>query len=310
MSYSQEKIKEVSKLLDKVPTLKEVKLLSVYSDEWLEENKENLVTLCVLDLESTGISFLFDEITEIACRQLVVDKTTGQAVKLLDGYNGFNEPSDMTLLTDEIQLITGITPEMVKGQKLDWDTINKMCNESDYIVAHNAGFDSKMLKKYTEFTAETKWLCSQNDVNWYNKNLPNRKLEVLCPSLEMLGDGLGFNYSAHRAINDVDATIQLLINANALKELITPTVTLQVRGFVSGRFYKMFFEPNRFYFKSEKGGQDKFVHGQVKEDKVEDMKKYIMEVAQKERDNDTDERTAGKPLQVTFAVVPFTNKKY
>lgn len=316
MSYSIELMKKMVELEKKVPTLKEVKLVQVYSDEWLESNKENFIKLAILDVETTGTCFLFDEITELACREVYVDTRNYQAVKLGRTYNGFQEPSDMSMLTQEIQELTNIKPEDVEGQSLDWDTINSICSNCEGIVAHNAKFDSKIVKKYKEFKPtnkvvvngeekEVEWLCSQNEINWYDKKMPNRKQEVLCLALETLEEGLGFKFQAHRAITDVDALTQLLINSNSFEELLTPNVELQIRGYVSRRFYKMFFEPNRFYFRTNK--DDKYVQGTVKKSKVEEMKNFIMEKAQKERDND--EENKGKELKVTFKVIPH-NKKY
>lgn len=311
MSYSIEKMKQMVELEQKVSTLKEVKLLQVYSDEWLEKNNENFIKLAVLDVESTGTCFLFDEITELACREIFIDTRNYQVVKLGRTYNGFQEPSDMSLLTEEIQELTGIKPEDVKGQSLDWEVINSICSNAFGIVAHNARFDSKMVTKYPDFKAVNEnnevveWFCSQNEVNWYDKKMSNRKQEVLCLALETIEDGLGFKFKAHRAITDVNALTQLLINADVFEELLTPNVELQVRGYVSRRFYKMFFEPNRFYFRTNK--DDKYVQGTVKKNKVEEMKNFIMEKAQKERDND--EENKGKELKVTFKVIPH-NKKY
>lgn len=321
MSYSIEQMKEVLELAKKVPELKEVTLKQVYSDEWVKENLSNLTKLVVLDVESTGTNFLFDEITELACREIYLNDKF-QVVYLGKSYNGFQEPSDMSKLTEEIQEITNIKPEDLIGQSLDWDKINEICSDARAIVAHNARFDSKMVKKYPEFKAtrkvivddvekelEVEWLCSQNEVNWYDKKMPNRKQEVLCLTLEKLGEGLGFTFVAHRAISDVDALTQLLINADVFEELLSPNVELQVRGFVSGRFYKMFFEPNRFYFRTQRKGdrEDKFVQGTVKSHKLEEVKQYIMEQAEQERSQD--EKLKDKPLNVSFATIPH-RKKY
>lgn len=307
MSTAKESIKNLANILDKVPNLDKIKIPSMYNDEWIEKNKEQLVKVVVFDVETTGLCFLFDEITELACRPVLLKKDTMQPVKVLEGYNGFQEPTDMSLLTPEIQEITGIKPEDVKGKSLDWNKINEMCSDAIAIIAHNAKFDSTMVKKYKEFKSETEWFCSQNDFNWYSLGLSNRKQEILCPSLELIKEGLGFDYVAHRAISDVDALIQLLVNVNGFKELLTPHVDLQVRGFVSGRFYKLFFEPNRFYFRSTRNGnkEDKFVQGTVKENKVEEMKNFILEKAQKERDKDENNND---PLNISFKVVPSKKK--
>ena len=314
MSYSIEVMKEMVELEKIVPELKEVTLKKVYSDEWIKENAEHIIKLVIADVESTGLSFLFDEITELACREVFIDTRTYQAVKLGKSYNGFQEPSDMSLLTEEVQELTGITPEDVKGQSLDWEKINEICSGAYGIIAHNAKFDSKMMKKYPQFKAkrvvdneqvDVEWFCSQNEVNWYDKKMSNRKQEVLCLALEKLEKGLGFKFQAHRAITDVDALTQLLINADVFEELLDENVELQVRGFVSGRFYKMFYEPNRFYFRTYK--DDKYVQGTVKKSKVKEMEEKILEVAQKERDND--EKNKGKPLTLTFKTTEH-KKKY
>lgn len=91
------------------------------------------------DLETTGFIAGVDQITEIA------------AVKFVDG-----EPSGLfsTLVNpkrsipEEVQKVTGITPEMVEGKPtIDalLDSFADFCGD-DIIVAHNANFDFQFLQ--------------------------------------------------------------------------------------------------------------------------------------------------------------------
>lgn len=305
MSYNKEQMKKLVSLMGNVRQFDgKVKLKKEYSDEWIEQNKENLVQVSVLDVEATGLSHLFDEIIELAIVPVLLDTTNDyEPVKVLDGYNEHNEPSDISKITEEITELTGISQDDVKGKSIDWTIVNKICDESVAIIAHNAKYDSKMVFNYPEYTSKTEWFCSQNEINWYDKNMPNRKQEMLCLALELKEEGLGFEFTAHRAITDVLALIQLLVSTNSFAEVLEPSVELKAYGFVSKRFNKSFYEPNRMYLRKE---GDNWVNvGTFKQGKIEEMKEFIQENALKEREFQGETRE----LKLWFKEQP-ARKKY
>jgi DNA polymerase-3 subunit epsilon len=103
------------------------------------------VNFISFDLETTGFIAGVDQITEIA------------AVKFLNGepaglFSTLVNP--MRAIPEEVQRITGITPEMVKDKpeiSTLLDSFADFCGD-DIVVAHNANFDFQFLnsdiKKY------------------------------------------------------------------------------------------------------------------------------------------------------------------
>ena len=287
----------------------ELRLKKEYSDQWLVDNKDDLLQGAVVDTETTGTCPLEDEITELAIRPFLFHKNTYEVVKILPAFDQFQEPSDMSKLTEEIQEITNITPEMIRGESIDWEEANNICNNSVCLIAHNADFDKTMLSAHEGWTSTTEWYCSQNEVDWYEKGLPNRKQEILAPALCLVDEALAFDFEAHRAINDVDSLLQIIINLDLLEEIFEESVELQAQGFVSKRFYNMFWKRNRMYIRNkyENNKKTTYVAGTLKKSKVEKFKKFATTKAIREYQRDPQNKD--KEPRLTWSEVP-ARKKY
>ena len=187
---------------------KEIKLYK-FAGEGLEINKgyvleplpkdSNLIRICCLDLETTGLDNKSDEVIEIAMKLFEVDKVEATNVNAVKAYESYNEPKKP--ISKEITDLTGITPEMVRGKSIDWKEVSRLLAVSQIVVAHNATFDRGFLEQYVKTT--NIWACSAKDVKWKNRGFFNQKLELL-------SIWHGFYYESHRAMNDVNATIHLL----------------------------------------------------------------------------------------------------
>ena len=92
---------------------------------------------------------------------------------------------------------------MIEGHSIEWGKVEDILGISDIVVAHNASFDRAFLEKNIDF--KNVWACSKNDVNWKERGFFNTKLELL-------SIWHGFYYDSHRAMNDVNATIHLLLH--------------------------------------------------------------------------------------------------
>ena len=169
-----------------------------FDDSLLEKN-DDIFRIAYIDLETTGLDLETNEIIEIAIKLVEYSKSTGKLLKAVAKYENFNDPS--TYLDDKIIKITGITREDVFNQKIDWNVVGHIIANANIIVAHNASFDRPVLEKY--FKTYKVWACSQKDINWYDRGF-------LKENLEILAIWHGFYYDAHRAMNDVNATINLL----------------------------------------------------------------------------------------------------
>lgn len=166
-------------------------------------------TIVVFDIETTGLDFENDEITEIG------------AVKIVDGvikekFSSFVKPS--ISIPKEIQELTNITDDMVKDAPLINDVIfdfNAFCTDS-ILCGHNAiAFDFKFIKK----AAEKVGLYFKNQIvdtlvlaRTSSLKLANYKLGTIVSALGLTLEG------AHRAYNDAFATAKVLLELCKIKK--------------------------------------------------------------------------------------------
>lgn len=156
----------------------------------------------ILDIETTGLSPHDCDIIEAAIILFSYDAMTGEVLEIVEEYSGFNMPSSS--ISPFITRLTGITNQMVQNESLDDSKIMDLLQQAHGIIAHNASFDrSFLLKRYPEL-AEKRWHCSMRSVKWKDYGFMNKKLDTLL-------DGHGIiRENAHRAMDDVKATLQLL----------------------------------------------------------------------------------------------------
>lgn len=208
---------------DKSVTIKEFKALDskLFSKE-IEMTAE-LGICAILDTETTGLDHQKDEIIEIAIRKWIYHKKEHYLVKPLEQYSALQEPVNNEI-SELITQITGITAEDVQGQSIDWQIVCSIFNESDFILAHNAGFDRPMIEAVSdvrEVSSLKFWACSFKQVDWL-------KMGFLSSKQELLGIFHGFYYTGHRALTDIDALANLLLQGDYLKDILANAKTKQV----------------------------------------------------------------------------------
>ena len=159
------------------------------------------VKVCAVDLETTGLDFDSDEIIEVGMRVIAVNRDNYKDVVGVKAYESYND-TEIEII-DEITQLTGITKEMIRGHAADWGAVKAVLDISDVTVAHNASFDRFFLEKNIDF--KNVWGCSKADVDWKKRGFLNTKLELL-------SIWHGFYYDSHRAMNDTNATIHLLLH--------------------------------------------------------------------------------------------------
>jgi DNA polymerase-3 subunit epsilon len=177
----------------------------------------------ILDTETTGLDHKSDEIIEIAIRKWIYHKKDHYLVKPVEEYAELNEPV-RNEISDIITELTGITKDDVKGKKIDWEIVSRIISESDFILAHNAGFDRPMIeavKEIRDISASKFWACSFKQVDWASKGFISSKQELLSIFH-------GFHYSGHRALTDIDALANLLMQGDYLKEILSNAKIKQV----------------------------------------------------------------------------------
>ena len=155
----------------------------------------------VLDTETTGLFHSSDKIIELAMLLVSVDVATGLPFGLVETFEGFEDPGmPIPAIAKEV---TGITDEMVAGQRIDDQRVQAMVAQADWVVAHNAGFDRPFVEaRFPGFAAKA-WACSFKDIDWKAAGAGSLKLSALAADQ-------GWFYDAHRALVDCHALLQVL----------------------------------------------------------------------------------------------------
>ena len=157
--------------------------------------------VAVLDTETTGLSAASDRIIELAIVVVDIDTTSGMPVGEVAVFDGFEDPGRP--IPAEVQTLTGITDDMVRGHHLDLAEVNRIMTGVEWVVAHNAGFDRPFVEQRLPFFCDLPWACSFADISWKQLGQGSAKLETLAAAF-------GFFYDAHRADMDCHALLALL----------------------------------------------------------------------------------------------------
>jgi DNA polymerase-3 subunit epsilon len=172
----------------------------------------------IVDLETTGTDSQQDEIIEIGILEFGVEDNKPPFVTNM--YGAVAEPSQP--LSPEIQRITGLDDDMLRGQTIDWNIVSRYFDRASLYVAHNADFDRAFLERQwgtTEWMG--RWACSMRHIDWETHGFRTR-------SLNYLAADHGFvNPFAHRALFDCATTFRLI--APYFEELVARSYLKEVR---------------------------------------------------------------------------------
>lgn len=160
----------------------------------------------ILDTETTGLSHESDRIIELAMLLVSVDAATGRPFGPVETFEGFEDPG--MPIPDVAKQVTGITDEMVRGQRLDDARVQVLIERADLVVAHNAGFDRPFVEARFPGFAHKPWACSFADIDWKAQGTESAKLGALARDR-------GWFYNAHRALVDCHALLQVLASPQA-----------------------------------------------------------------------------------------------
>jgi DNA polymerase-3 subunit epsilon len=158
-----------------------------------------------LDTETTGLSHKDDEVIQICMLPFIYahDPVTSNytIIGVYPPYVGFKEPSEP--LSQEIIDLTGITMDMLKGQRLDIEKMEAILEKVDFVIAHNASFDRPFTHDLSDMFSAKKWACSMSNVPW-------RELGFESLKLTHLASNLGFYFEPHQADKDCLAGLAVL----------------------------------------------------------------------------------------------------
>jgi exodeoxyribonuclease X len=127
---------------------------------------------------------------------------------------GFNEdlvrPPDNTIISWEAMAVHHIRPHILEDKPM-YSEIQDKYNDADIYIAHNKGFDRKVLEYEDQTFKGKRWLCTLALSRIAYPEAPSHKLSVLFEYLELWK---GFNYEgrAHTALYDTQMTYALLLH--------------------------------------------------------------------------------------------------
>lgn len=159
------------------------------------------IGLC-LDTETTGLDHMADRIIELGIVAFEYDPHTAEIIRITGRYNGFEDPGEP--LPREIVEITGITDQMLKGQQFDDPAITLLAEQASLVIAHNAGFDRPFVEQRFALFRQVPWACTVSQIDWQAERLPARSLEYLLFKF-------GWCINAHRALDDAEGVLGLLL---------------------------------------------------------------------------------------------------
>lgn len=169
-------------------------------DEFAAAEGQETKTGIILDVETTGLNTMQDEIIELAMVKFTY-LPDDRIARITDVFLSFNEPS--IPIPEEIAELTGITDDMVSGHRIDPDAVASFVSDAVLVIAHNANFDRKFAERYWPQFERKPWACSATEVEWRKHGFDGSRLGYLLA-------GVGLFHQAHRAIDDCRALIEIL----------------------------------------------------------------------------------------------------
>jgi len=184
---------------------------------------QNIGQAGFIDVETTGLDYLDEEIIELALVVFRFDKDTGEIIDYIGEYSGLREPE--VPIKKRASEVHGLYRRHVKGKSLDHDRLIWLLERCEFLIAHNADFDRDFINKYFSVNGIKRdppfsWYCSMKGIDWSRRRLKRVNLQNL-----LYRHGIKIAQT-HRALDDCKAAIQLLQAKNKdgeyyLKELIS-----------------------------------------------------------------------------------------
>lgn len=160
------------------------------------------VRAAVIDCEATGLG-PDDEACELAIIPFDYCRATGRvtAVHVDQTLSGYRQPTKP--IPAEATAIHGITDEMVRGSSISDHEVAEALGDAKIVIAHNAGYDRRMVVKHWPQLDTVCLGCTWNDIDWRKAGFDSGKLAYLLFRI-------GYFFDGHRALGDAMATLFLL----------------------------------------------------------------------------------------------------
>lgn len=192
--------------------------------------------ILVIDTETTGFTPDEAEIIEIAGVMVKVNTKTNEVVYIEPAFTYLREPI-RSKISSTITEVTGLTIDDVRGKQPDIDEIYRWLAKADIIACHNTTFDMQFLEDWLEDFPFKPRVCTCNDFPWVKEGFSKKKLTTIL-------EELGYEFPAHRAINDCRATAWAMARRKDLVERLlfvasNDTYKIKVRNTPKGKNKEM-----------------------------------------------------------------------
>ena len=156
-----------------------------------------------VDCETTGTDPEHDDVIEVAMLPFTYT-LEGRIVHVLHHEARAWRSDPGRPLPPEIVALTGLTDEMLRGQRIDVAAASALIGASNLLVAHNARFDRGFFEKALPAARDAAWACSFAEVRWTEAGFPSRALHCLACSYGV------YARDRHRALADCEVGVWLL----------------------------------------------------------------------------------------------------
>lgn len=180
-----------------------VRPLEIRSTFCADQPPEKLITVAILDTETTGTNQARDKIIELGIVFVEICPASGKAYRVTRVFNELEDPG--MPIPEESTRIHHITDEMVAGKRINDAEVEALIANVSLVVAHNAGFDRVFVENRFPIFATKAWACSFRQIPWSDEGISSGKLEFLSYNC-------GFHYTGHRASTDCHALLEVLQN--------------------------------------------------------------------------------------------------
>ena len=178
-----------------------IRPMTLRSTYCTENPPERLITVAILDTETTGTNPTLDKIIELGMLLVEICPETGQAYRIIRVFDELEDPG--MPIPEESTRIHHITDEMVADKRIDDTTLETLMASVSLEVAHNAGFDRVFVEQCFPLFAAKHWACSFQQIPWGDEGFGSAKLEYIAYQY-------GFLYTGHRASTDCYALLEVL----------------------------------------------------------------------------------------------------
>jgi DNA polymerase III epsilon subunit-like protein len=153
-----------------------IRRLQPRTEYHLPDDNPKLIA-AVVDVETTGIDPERDRIIELGMCLFEYGRSDGRIYRVIGSWDWLEDPG--MPIPPEITRLTGITDQMVAGNRIDDDAVSGLLGEVVLVIAHNADFDRRFLERRLPVFATKHWACSRSDIGWRAEGIRSSALEFI-----------------------------------------------------------------------------------------------------------------------------------